>query len=175
MFKKTDHSYNSGQNNAHTESHVLSNGYTHKKTPIQLVMDQRMPDPVKRGIISKQLEQYESRMFDRIRFGRKDLINFLKKFFGLSIIYSVATEGIFFCRGEKLEKSSDCDRDKLLDWLILRLPTLLIFKERKEQTKKERKETVHGHARFYNEPEDAFDEDLPEIDNRIEQVINRAH
>lgn len=95
-----------------------------------MVKNQRIPDHIKRQVISKCLEVYEAKMFDRVRFGRKDLKKFLKKFFNLSIIHSVATEGIFFCRGEMMEKSEGCDRDRILDWLVLRLPTLLVFKER---------------------------------------------
>jgi len=59
------------------------------------------------------------------KLSRDDLKQFIKKQYDVKCSHKMATEAIFFCRGEDLEKSTYFDRNRLLDWLVERLPTIM--------------------------------------------------
>jgi len=40
----------------------------------------------------------------------------------LSILTSI--EGIHYCRGKMMEKSTTFDRERLIDWIVIELPIL---------------------------------------------------
>lgn len=72
-----------------------------------------------------------------------------KRQYNLKCTHGVATEGIFFARGEAMEKSTNgCDREKLLDWCVHRLPNLLLSQQTQERAQLEKSETLAGKARF---------------------------
>ena len=64
-------------------------------------------------------------MHDPSKFGRKELRNYMLKYQKLHITEVVAIEGILFCRGQKLEESMSYSRERLVEWLTVKLPGLL--------------------------------------------------
>lgn len=74
--------------------------------------------------ITAILAAFERRLSDSNKFSREDLKTLLQSKFGLKLTEQQAVEGIVFCRGRHMEKSSFFERSKLVDWLVLQIPIL---------------------------------------------------
>jgi hypothetical protein len=58
------------------------------------------------------------------KFGLHDFQKFMCDFYSLKISNLKASEVILYCRGNKMERSDNFDRKKLLDWIQTQFPNL---------------------------------------------------
>jgi hypothetical protein len=90
--------------------------------------------------INQKLLSFERRLSDLKKLNREDLKTFVESKFGFRLSEQQAVEGIVFCRGRLMERSSFFEREKLIDWLFLTLPILKTQKlhlENQEQEKRQ--------------------------------------
>jgi hypothetical protein len=95
----------------------------------------------------------------------------LKIYYDFTITHAAATEGIFFARGELLEKSPTINRNKLVEWLARRVPDLILTsKITKKHILESKEETKYGtranQATFLN------DDSSEEEDAKAESVCS---
>jgi hypothetical protein len=107
-----------------------------------MLLEPKVPENYKLELIDKALTKYEYKMSDPSKFNREDLQKFFDKHFKLQVHRSILTEGIYFSRGENLDKSTKNNRQKLLRWLSLRLPTLLQQQNVRENKVFDRKDVL---------------------------------
>lgn len=98
----------------------------------------------KKQIMDNLLQFERKENVDILKFTREDLKNFFMKQYGLSLSSLQSVEGIHFCRGKLLEKSTYCDRSRLVEWVAHELPILQTSSAFKTKLKTERSHPSQG-------------------------------
>lgn len=104
-----------------TNYSLVQNPSMEPRSDLNLLSSQ---EDLERQNISAYLAAYERRLFDNAKFGREDLKVFLQQKYQLPITELTAIEGISYCRGKQMEKSTYYNRDKLIEWLSIQIPIL---------------------------------------------------
>ena len=74
-------------------------------------------------VLADKLERYKTKNKKQVM-TRESLIDFASLEFGLVMTMLTATDAILFCRGPSLDYSDTYQEDKLIQWMIVNLPTL---------------------------------------------------
>ena len=110
-----------------------------------------------RDFINKKLTHFEKYCLYKFdNFGRDALREFLETTYSVKVSELTVIEGIHYCRGSQMERSSTFDREKLLGWLVVQIPILLESQAIQEYQRAELKEKI---SKPSVEPPDDIDVD----------------